>query len=142
LLVTAAEDIGLAYPGALPFVKAAVDSALQLGIPEARIPLADAIILLCTAPKSNSGVCAIDAALQDVRENECGSVPRNLQNKHFDGADNKNPGQFYLYPHDYKNAYVKQQYLPDPLKDRVYYKFGENKNEQAAKQYRAIQKNT
>jgi putative ATPase len=136
LLVTAAEDIGLAYPGALPFVKAAVDSALQLGIPEARIPLADAIILLCTAPKSNSGKCAIDAALADVRENECGSIPRNLQNKHYDGADNNNPGQFYLYPHDFKNGYVKQQYLPDPLKDRVYYNFGENKNEQAAKQYR------
>jgi putative ATPase len=136
LLVTAAEDVGLAYPGALPIVKAAVDSALQLGIPEARIPLAEAIILLCTAPKSNSAKCAIDAALTDVRENECGTFPRALQNKHYDGADNVNPGQFYLYPHDYKNAYVKQQYLPDPLKDRVYYKFGDNKNEAAASEYR------
>jgi putative ATPase len=136
LLVVAAEDIGLAYPGCLPIVKACVDSALQLGIPEARIPLADAIILLCTAPKSNSGVTAIDGAIDDVKNNECGGIPRQLQNKHFDGADNKTPGQFYLYPHDYKNAYVKQQYLPDPIKDKVYYHFGDNKTEQAAKSYR------
>jgi putative ATPase len=136
LLVTAAEDIGLAFPGCLPIVKAAVDSALQLGLPEARIPLSDAIILLCTSPKSNSGVLAIDAALVDIKGNEYGGIPRNLQNKHFDGADNDNPGQFYLYPHDYKNSYVKQQYLPDPIKDKVYYRFGENKMEQAARLYR------
>ncbi|MGN0665076.1 MAG: replication-associated recombination protein A [Huintestinicola sp.] len=136
LLVIAAEDVGLAYPQAIPIVKACVDSAVQLGLPEARIPLADAIILLATAPKSNSGEHAIDAALNDVRTMECGSFPRHLQNKHCDGADAKVKGQHYLYPHDYPNHYVKQQYLPDPIKDRVYYRFGENKTEQAAYAYR------
>lgn len=136
LLVTAAEDIGLAYPQAITIVKACVDSALQLGLPEARIPLADAVILLATAPKSNSGKIAIDAALDDIKSGETGSIPRCLQNKHFDGDDAKIKGQFYKYPHDYPNHYVKQQYLPDKLKDRVYYNFGDNKSEQAALMYR------
>ena len=132
LLVIASEDIGLAYPQA---VKSCVDSAMQLGLPEARIPLAEAVILLATAPKSNSAEAAIDAALQDLKT--CGALdfPRQLQNKHFDGAEAKVKGQHYLYPHDYPNHWVKQQYLPDALKDRVYYNFGENKNEQAAKAY-------
>ena len=135
LLVIASEDIGLAYPQAASIVKSCVDSAMQLGLPEARIPLAEAVILLATAPKSNSAEAAIDAALQDLKT--CGALdfPRQLQNNHFDGAEAKVKGQHYLYPHDYPNHWVKQQYLPDALKDRVYYNFGENKNEQAAKAY-------
>lgn len=136
LLVIAAEDVGLAYPQAISVVKACVDSAMQLGLPEARIPLAEAVILLATAPKSNSAEAAIDAALADVRTRECGDFPRHLQNKHCDGEGAEIRGQHYLYPHDYPNHYVKQQYLPDPIKDRVYYKFGDNKNEQAAYTYR------
>ena len=131
LLVIAAEDVGLAYPQAIPIVKACVDSAMQLGLPEARIPLGDAVVLLATAPKSNSGYMAINSALEDVRTKECGDFPRHLQNKHCDGEDAQVKGQHYLYPHDYPNHYVKQQYLPDPIKDRVYYHFGENKSERA-----------
>ena len=136
LLVIAAEDIGLAFPNAIPIVKACVDSALQLGFPEARIPLADAVILLATAPKSNSGYLAIAAALADVEAGKTGDFPRHLQNKHCDGADATVKGQHYLYPHDYPNHYVEQQYLPDEIKDRVYYQFGDNKIERAAKEYR------
>ena len=135
LLVIAAEDIGLAYPQAIPIVKACVDSAMQLGLPEARLPLGDAVILLATAPKSNSGIMAIDAALDDVRNKECGDFPRHLQNKHLDGEGAEVVGQHYLYPHNFPDHYVEQQYLPDPIKDRVYYEYGENKTEQAAKQY-------
>lgn len=135
LLVIASEDIGLAYPLALPYVKAAVDSALQLGLPEARIPLADAVILLATAPKSNSGEQAIDRALADVRAGLSGNFPRSLQNVHFDGAETSEKGQHYLYPHDYPNHWVRQQYLPDTLKDRIYYEYGSNRTEQAAKDY-------
>ena len=135
LLCIANEDIGLAYPMAIPIVKAAVDTALQLGMPEARLPLANAVILLATAPKSNSAYLAVDAALSDVRAGLSGDFPRALQNVHFDGADVKNKGQHYLYPHDYPNHWVQQQYLPDTLKDRVYYRPQENKAEQAAKAY-------
>ncbi len=135
LLCIASEDIGLAYPLAIPIVKAAVDTALQLGLPEARLPLADAVILLATAPKSNSAYLAIDAAAADVRAGLSGDFPRALQNVHFDGADVQNKGQLYLYPHDYPNHWVQQQYLPDTLKDRVYYHYGENKAEQSAKAY-------
>ena len=136
LLVIAAEDVGLAYPQAIVVTKACVDSALQLGLPEARIPLAEAIILLATAPKSNSAESAIDAALADVRSCDALEFPRHLQNKHCDGKGAKIVGQHYLYPHDYPNHYVKQQYLPDALANRVYYEFGENKTEQAALLYR------
>lgn len=136
LLVIASEDIGLAYPQAITVVKACVDSAMQLGLPEARIPLAEAIILLCTAPKSNSAHNAINAALADIKNGEIGDFPRHLQNKHFDGEDAKVKGQHYLYPHDYPNHYVKQQYLPDKLKNKVYYEFGDNKFEQACLEYR------
>ncbi len=136
LLVIAAEDVGLAYPQAIVVTKACVDSALQLGLPEARIPLAEAIILLATAPKSNSAESAIDAALADVRSCDALDFPRHLQNKHFDGKGAAIVGQHYLYPHDYPNHYVKQQYLPDALADRVYYVYGENKTEQAALLYR------
>ncbi|MEF9970080.1 MAG: replication-associated recombination protein A [Ruthenibacterium sp.] len=135
LLVIAAEDVGLAYPMAIPIVKACVDSALQLGLPEARLPLADAAVLLATSPKSNSAHNAINAAIADLQRGKTGEVPRQLQNKHFDGADNAQKGQNYLYPHDFENHWVKQQYLPDALKNTTYYTYGENKNEQAAKAY-------
>ena len=135
LMVCACEDVGLAYPMILPIVKAAVDAALQVGLPEARIPLADAVVLVCTAPKSNSAYKGINAAMEDVQNGNYGRIPRTLQNKHFDGEDNPNKGQFYKYPHDYKNHYVSQQYLPDDIKSRKYYVFGDNKIEQAAKAY-------
>ena len=135
LLVIAAEDVGLAYPMAMPIVKACVDAALQIGLPEARIPLAEAAVFLATQPKSNSAYLAIAAAAQDIQAGRCGPFPRQLQNKHFDGADVKERGQHYLYPHDYPGHWVAQQYLPDELKDRVYYQYGENKLEQAAKAY-------
>lgn len=135
LMVCACEDVGLAYPMIIPIVKAAVDAALMVGMPEARIPLADAVILVCNSPKSNSAYLAYDRAAADIRNGLAGPVPRNLQNKHFDGEDNRNKGQFYKYPHDYENHYVKQQYLPDVLKGRKYYEFGDNKNEQAFRAY-------
>lgn len=135
LMVCACEDVGLAYPMIIPIVKAAVDAALQVGLPEARIPLADAVVLVCTAPKSNSAYKGINAAMEDVQKGNYGRIPRTLQNKHFDGEDNPDKGQFYKYPHDYKNHYVSQQYLPDDIKSRKYYVFGDNKIEQAAKAY-------
>ena len=135
LLVIACEDIGLAYPQAIPIVKACVDSSMQLGLPEARIPLADAIVLLATAPKSNSAYLAMDAAIADVENGVVGDFPRHLQNKHYDGADAEVRGQNYLYPHDFPNHWVEQQYLPDALKNKVYYHFGENKLERGAEEY-------
>ncbi len=135
LLVIACEDIGLAYPQVIPIVKACVDSAMQLGLPEARIPLGDAVVLLATSPKSNSGYNAINAALADVQNGVIGDFPRHLQNVHCDGEDAEIRGQHYLYPHDFPNHYVKQQYLPDNLKDKVYYQYGDNKFEMAAKEY-------
>ena len=138
MLCIASEDVGLAYPMAVPIVKACVDSALQLGLPEAKLPIAEAIILMATAPKSNSACMAIDAALADVQSCDALDFPRHLQNKHFDGKGAAVVGQHYLYPHDFPNHYVKQQYLPDALKDRIYYDFGDNKQEQAALQYRKM----
>lgn len=135
LLVTACEDVGLAYPQIIPIVKAAVDSALMLGLPEARIPLADAVILVATSPKSNSGEAAIDAALADVRSGKIGPIPRQLQNKHYDGEDAAVKGQHYLYPHAFENHWVEQQYLPDKIKNARYYTYGENKNEQTHREY-------
>ena len=135
LLVCANEDVGLAYPQIIPIVKAAVDTALQVGLPEARIPLANAVILVCTAPKSNSAYNAINRAMADVTAGLAGPVPRHLQNKHFDGEDAAVRGQHYLYPHEYPRHWVRQQYLPDALRDRVYYEPGENKTEQAAAAY-------
>ena len=134
ILCSASEDIGMAYPQAVPIVKACVDSALQLGLPEARLPLAEACILLATAPKSNSVVMAIDGAIADVKAGRIGSVPRELQNVHADGTGFERE-QGYLYPHDYPNHWVRQQYLPDELKSRRYYEYGDNKAEQAAKKY-------
>ncbi len=135
LMVCACEDVGLAYPMIIPIVKAAVDAALMLGLPEARIPLADAVVLVCTSPKSISGINGIDAALDDIHKGKSGPIPRQLQNKHYDGADNPNKGQFYLYPHMYENHWVYQQYLPDAIKNAHYYEFSDNKMEQAAKAY-------
>ena len=135
LLVCASEDVGLAYPQIIPIVKAAVDTALMVGLPEAQFPLADAVLLVCNAPKSNSGHNAILAAREDVRAGKAGPIPRQLQNKHFDGADNPVKGQFYKYPHDYPNHWVVQQYLPETLQGTHYYKYGENKTEQAYRAY-------
>lgn len=135
LLVIAAEDVGLAYPQAISIVKACVDTATQLGLPEARIPLADAAILLATAPKSNSGIRAIDAAMQDVRDGKAGEVPDYLKDSHYSGAGRLGHGLAYRFPHDYPNHWVGQQYLPDTLRGTHYYDYGENKTEQRAKAY-------
>ena len=134
ILCSASEDIGLAYPQAVPIVKSCVDSALQLGLPEARLPLSEACIFLATLPKSNTACVAIDAAIADVRAGHVGSIPRELQNVHADGAGFERE-QGYLYPHDFPHRWVKQQYLPDELRDRRYYEYGDNKTEQAAKRY-------
>lgn len=135
LMVCACEDVGLAWPQIIPIVKAAVDAAMMVGLPEARIPLADAVILVALAPKSNSGEAAIDAAMADIQKGKTGSIPRTLQNKHYDSAEVQNKGQFYQYPHDFPNHWVDQQYLPDTLLGARYYSFGENKNEQSFKAY-------
>ena len=134
LMVIAAEDVGLAYPMIIPIVNAAVDMALKLGMPEARIPLGDAAVLMATSPKSNSGHIALDMALEDVRKGKGGDFPRHLQNVHADTFTMERE-QGYKYPHDYPNSWVQQQYLPDELIGTVYYQFGSNKLEQAAKQY-------
>ena len=134
ILCSASEDIGMAYPQAASIVKACVDSALQLGLPEAKLPLAQACILLTTAPKSNSVVAAIDAAISDVRAGKAGPIPRELQNVHADGTGFERE-QGYLYPHNYPGHWVKQQYLPDELRGVKYYEYGDNKTEQAAKAY-------
>lgn len=135
LMVCACEDVGLAYPQIIPIVKSAVDIAQAVGLPEARIPLADAVILVATSPKSNSAYSAIDSALADVRSGKTGPIPRQLQNKHYDGEDAEVKGQNYIYPHDYPNHWTYQQYLPDEIKNARYYEYGLNKNEQAYKAY-------
>ena len=134
LLCSASEDVGLAYPQAASIVKSCVDSALQLGLPEAKLPLAEAAILLATAPKSNSVVMGIDAAMSDVRAGKYGPPPRELQNVHADGAGFERE-QGYKYPHSYPHHWVAQQYLPDALLGTRYYEYGDNKNEQAARRY-------
>ena len=134
LMCVAAEDVGLAYPQILPIVNACVDMALKLGMPEARLPLADAAVLMATSPKSNSAYLAIDAALDDVRKGKSGDFPRHLQNVHADTYTMERE-QGYLYPHNYPNHWVKQQYLPDELAGTRYYEYGPNRLEQAAKQY-------
>ncbi|MBQ2286838.1 MAG: replication-associated recombination protein A [Clostridia bacterium] len=135
LMVCACEDVGLAYPQIIPIVKAAVDIAESVGLPEARIPLADAVVLVATSPKSNSAYNAINSAMADIEKGIGGSIPRQLQNKHYDGEDAEVKGQNYKYPHNYPNHYVNQQYLPDALKDRRYYEYGNNKTEQKYKAY-------
>lgn len=135
LMVCVCEDVGLAYPQLIPIVKSCVDIANAVGLPEARIPLADAVVMVATAPKSNSAYLGINSAIKDIKSGKVGNIPRHLQNSHYDGEDNPNKGQFYKYPHDYPNSWVEQQYLPDILKNAVYYQFGNNKNEQAFKKY-------
>ena len=134
LMVIAAEDVGLAYPQIIPIVNACVDMALKLGMPEARIPLGDAAVLMATSPKSNSGYVALNMAIEDVRKGKTGDFPRHLQNVHADSYTMERE-QGYLYPHDYPNHWVKQQYLPDALVGKHYYEYGPNKLEQSAKQY-------
>lgn len=134
LLCSASEDIGMAYPQAISIVKACVDTALQLGLPEGRLALAQACVLLATAPKSNSVYEAIGAAIADVKAGITGDIPRQLQNVHADGTGFEQE-QGYLYPHDYPGHWVRQQYLPDELKGKTYYHYGDNKTEQAAKRY-------
>ena len=134
LMVIAAEDVGLAYPMILPIVKSCVDIALMVGMPEAKIPLADAAVLMATSPKSNSAYNAMNAAVEDVRRGLGGGFPRHLQNVHADTFTMERE-QGYLYPHDYPNHWVKQQYLPDDLLGKKYYEYGTNKLEQSAKQY-------
>ena len=134
LLCSASEDVGMAYPQAISIVKACVDTAMQLGLPEAQLPLAQAAVLLATAPKSNSVVSAIGAAWADVKAGRTGSVPRELQNVHVDTTGQERD-QNYLYPHDYPGHWVRQQYLPDELTGTTYYRYGDNKTEQAARVY-------
>ncbi len=134
LMVIAAEDVGLAFPQIIPIVNACVDMALKLGMPEARIPLGDAAVLMATSPKSNTGHVALDSALADIRKGKTGDFPRHLQNMHADSYTMERE-QGYLYPHDYSHNWVRQQYLPDALVGTQYYTYGNNKLEQAAKQY-------
>lgn len=135
LLVIATEDIGLAYPQAISIVKSCTDAALQLGLPEARIPLAQAVIFLATAPKSNSAIEAIDAALKDIEDGLVEDIPATIKDTHYQGAKSLNRGLDYLYPHAYKNHYVKQTYLPNKLKNKKYYQYQENKIETLCKEY-------
>lgn len=135
LLVISAEDIGLAYPNAITVTKSCVDSALQLGFPEARIPLAEAVIFLACSPKSNSAICAIDEALTDIRNGRAGEIPSHIRDGHYSGAQKLGRAEGYKYPHNYPNSYVKQQYLPDNLKDKKYYNPGNNKMEDAFSSY-------
>lgn len=135
LMVTACEDVGLAYPQIIPIVKAAVDAANMVGLPEARIPLADAVILVATSPKSNTGCCAIDAAVEDIRAGKLGGIPDDIRDSHYSGSQKLGHGVGYKYPHAYPNSWVRQQYLPDVVKNARYYSYGSNKIEQAAKAY-------
>jgi putative ATPase len=135
LLVCANEDVGLAYPQIIPIVKAAVDTAMMVGLPEARLPLANAVILVANSPKSVTAHDAINAAMSDIERGIGGDIPRQLQNKHFDGEDATQKGQNYKYPHSFPGHYVNQQYLPDNIKDKKYYNYGDNKTEQKFKEY-------
>lgn len=135
LLVCANEDVGLAYPQIIPIVKAAVDTAMMVGLPEARLPLANAVILVALSPKSVSAHDAINAAMADIEKGLGGEIPRHLQNKHFDGEDAVVKGQNYKYPHSYPRHYVNQQYLPDQIKNKKYYSFSDNKTEEKFKEY-------
>lgn len=133
--VIASEDIGLAYSQAAAITRACVESAKELGMPEAAVPLSHATAMLATAPKSNSAYVGYYAALEDVNAGRGGQVPRCVQNVHFDGENSDSKGQNYKYPHDYKNHWVDQSYMPLDLAGKKYYRFGENKAESAAKQY-------
>jgi len=135
LMVCACEDVGLAYPQIIPIVKACVDAAFQVGFPEAQIPLADAVILVSTSPKSNSGATAISKARGEIQAGQVGAIPAHLRDSHYSGAKKRGHGLTYQYAHDFPNGWVEQQYLPDELKGHRYYEFGANKMEQAAREY-------
>lgn len=135
LVVIAAEDIGMAYPQAIAIVKACVDSAFQVGLPEACLPLSEAAVLLATSPKSNSSAMAIWSAMDDVKNGNTGNVPDHLKDSHYGGAEKLGHGQGYKYAHDFENHYVEQQYLPDAIKNKKYYIFGDNKMEKASEKY-------
>lgn len=135
LLVISCEDVGLAAPQCISIVKSCTDAAQQIGFPEAKIPLAHAVIYLATAPKSNSAVSAISSALSDLDTKDVGEIPAYLRDGHYEGAKDLGRMQGYKYPHDYPNNYVDQQYMPDNLKGRKYYVPGKNKMEQAADEY-------
>lgn len=135
LLVIACEDISLAYPQAIVIVKACTDSALQVGFPEARIILSEATIFLATCPKSNSSYKAVDKALKDIESNEIGEIPVYLKDSHYFGAEKLNVGEIYKYPHSYENNYIYQNYMPEGLKGKKYYNYGENKLEEMTKAY-------
>ena len=135
LLVTASEDIGLAYPNAIVVAKSCVDAALMLGLPEARLPLTQAVLLLATAPKSNSTISSIDAALADLQSGDTGDIPAHLKDSHYKGSEKLGRGLTYQYPHQFPNHYIKQQYLPDAIKEKRYYKPGDNKFENSQAQY-------
>lgn len=135
LLVTASEDVGLAFPQCISIVKACVDSAFQLGLPEAAIPLAEAVVLVATAPKSNSTSEGIMRAMEDVRSGLAGDVPAYLKDSHYGGAVKMGHGEGYQYPHAFSNNYVKQNYLPDVLAGRQYYEYGTNKYERSCEEY-------
>lgn len=135
LMVCVCEDVGLAYPQIIPIVKSCVDIAMQVGLPEARIPLADAVIMVCLAPKSNSAYAAINNAMSDISSGKIFPFPRQLQNNHCDASDVKNKGQFYLYPHDFENHWVAQEYLPKELKNTKYYIPDKNKTESSFNSY-------
>ncbi len=142
LLVIASEDVGLAYPQAVMIVKACVDSALQLGLPEAQLPLGQAVVLLATAPKSNAAAVGIWSAMDDLKNGRTGDVPDHLKDSHYQGAKKLGRGESYRYAHDFPHHYVKQRYLPLEMGDRRYYTFGDNKVEQAARAYWDMVKET
>ena len=131
----ASEDVGMAYPQAISIVKACVDSALQLGLPEAQLPLGEAVVLMATAPKSNSSANGIWAAMADVAAGKTGDIPAHLKDAHYAGAGKMGRGQTYRYPHSFPHHYVEQQYLPDAIKNKKYYIFGDNKMEKASEKY-------
>lgn len=135
LLVIASEDIGLAYPQAGSIVKSLVDSAMQLGLPEARIPLAEAVIFLATCPKSNSAILAVDSALSAVKQGKGSKIPNALLDAHYGGSAELHHGEGYRYSHDFPNHYVDQSFLPDDLVGEKFYVYQENKVESAAKKY-------
>ncbi len=141
LMICVCEDVGLAFPNSINIVKSCVDIALQVGLPEARIPLANAVILVCNSPKSNSAYVAINNAVKDIKCGKSFEIPRHLQNNHFDGDEVEIKGQFYKYPHNFKNGWIDQKYIPDNLSNTKYYEFGINKNEQSFKKYWDVIKN-
>ncbi len=135
LLACASEDVGLAYSNCAVIVKGCVDSALQLGFPEAQLPLAHAALAIATSPKSNSVSAAIAAAVYDVQNIEYGDIPTDIKDAHYSGAKKLGHGQGYKYPHGHPNNYIKQQYLPDKLLGTVYYEYGSNRYEQSIKAF-------